>query len=407
MGAGRGRRTGVILIVLILIVVIIAAMALFVLQGLGGGGRGTTASEPPTAPPPTPPPVVNIIVAARDIPRGARLTVQDVTVMPWPLLDVAPLPTDALTVSGEVGGAGLDQVEGRIARVDILKGQPVLNFMLTAGEEPTGLGDVGSDAALRIPSGMVAITVPITRTSLVGYALREGDHVDILMSFRFIDVDEEFQTPLPNQAIYLTDSPELSALGFNLMEMTQGREDRGLFGTTLIIVPNQNGITSGEPIVRQTTQLVIDNAIVMHVGLWPLTDLAQPIVITPAPPPTAPPEGEPTPEGGGATPVPEIPVPDLVTLAMTRQDVLVLKYAIETGASIDLVLRSALDDDINDIVTDPVTLDYIINAYNVTPPNKLPVALDPRVDLLNQLLQSGGAIPASGTTSPTEGSTND
>src|SRR5690606_31105890 len=85
------------------------------------------------------------------------------------------------------------------------------------------------------------------------------------------------------------------------------------------------------------------------------------------------------------TPVPAITVPDIVTLVMTRQDALVMKYAVEQGALIDLVLRSAADDDIEDIVTDPVTLSYIINARNVTPPEKLPIALDPRIDLLNDL----------------------
>ena len=85
----------------------------------------------------------------------------------------------------------------------------------------------------------------------------------------------------------------------------------------------------------------------------------------------------------GATPTPEAPAPDVVTLVMTRQDALVLKFATEQGVEIDLALRSALDDQVEDIVTEPVTLNYVINTRNVPPPEKLPVALDPRIDLLN------------------------
>jgi len=80
-------------------------------------------------------------------------------------------------------------------------------------------------------------------------------------------------------------------------------------------------------------------------------------------------------------------VPDVVTLIMPRQDALIMKYAIEQGASIDLALRSAADDDVQGITTDPVTLSYIINSRNVTPPEKLPIALDPRLDKLQELVE--------------------
>ena len=394
MGAGRGRRTGIILIALILVVILVAAGGLLLLRSLGGGIGEVVVGEEPggeqetTFLPPTAPPTLDIIIAARDIPRGKQLELDDVTVLSWPLLQEAQPPLGVLTVS-EGQGAGLDQVVGRIARVDILNGTPVLENMITPGDQPIDLGDVGSDAALLVPPGKVAIALPITRLSSVAYALREGDHVDVLMSFRFIDVDEEFQTPLPNDIILLTDNPEMAALGFQGLRYPQGREERGLFGTTVLVVPGEGN--QGQPVVRQTTQLVIDNAIVMRVGNWPISDINQPIVVTMAPTPT-PSEGE----GGVAeegaaepTPLPAIPLPDIVTLAMSRQDALVLKYATELGVKVDLVLRSAVDDDIEDIVTDPVTLSYIINSRTVTPPEKLPVALDPRVDILNTFSEPG------------------
>jgi pilus assembly protein CpaB len=361
-----------------------------------GGGAGEEPTAVPTA---TPPPTLPIIVAARDIPRGARLTAQDVTVMRWPLLDEAPPPVGVLVVSDDPNGAGLEQVDGRIARVDILNGQAVLEFMITPGDQPIDLADTGSDAALMVPSGMVAMALPTTRLGTVAYALRPGDHVDVFMSYLFADVQEEFQTLLPNQGILLTDDPELIAAGFQSLQYTVGLEDRGLFGTTLLITPNE-APTNGQ-IPRRTTQLVVDNALVMRLGNWSLSDIDQPIVVTPIPTATPNPEADQAEPTAAPTPVPAIPAPDVITLAMPRQDALVLLHSLYEGATIDIALRSALDDDITDIVTDPVTLDYIINFYNVTPPEQLPIVLDPRSSLLNQLGGTDtGTAPAEPT--PTE-----
>ncbi|GAB4474627.1 MAG: hypothetical protein Kow00124_14770 [Anaerolineae bacterium] len=387
------------MIILIILILAIAVAAVFFLQGFLGGGQAAEGGvqEPDVIPTPTQPPTVDIIVAARDIPRGARLSAQDVTILRWPVLTEAPPPIDALVVTGD---AGLEQVEDRIARVDIITGQPVLDFMLTPGDQPTSLGDIGSDAALMIPSGYVMITIPVTRISAAGFAPRDGDHVDILVSFEFVSVDEDFQTPLPNTGIILTDDGTLAELGLQGFEYAIGRRETGPFGSTLLVVPSQT--TSGQ-IPRRATQLMIDNAIVMRLGNWPLGDLNQPIVITPVPTATPIPEGEEVPEPGAtpvATPIQAFQVPDIISLAMSRQDALVLKYALEVGANIDLVLRSALDDDINNVVTDPVTLEYIIQFYNLPVPALLPDQISP--EMLG-LTAEGAAAPATEETTTTEG----
>jgi pilus assembly protein CpaB len=389
MAKRGGSKTAIIIIVVLIVIVVIAGGGLLALQFLGGGAEagevpvvGGQQAAPPTS---TPAPTINIIIASRDIPRGTRLSISDVTTIAWPIIADAPPPFGALVV-GDVEGAGLEQVEGRIARVDILAEQPVLDFMLTPDDQPIDLADVGSDAALIVPSGMVAMALPIDRLSSVAYALREGDHVDIMMSFLFVDVDEEFQTGLPNTGILVREDPEF---GLQTFQYPMGREEVGLFGNTVLVVPNTES-TIGIP-YRRTTQLVIDNAMVLRMGAWPLADLNQPIVVMITPEPVV---EETTPEPGAAeavpgeptpTPVPAIPIPDVITLAMSRQDALVLKYAYEAGANITLTLRSALDDDINDVTTDPVTLDYIMTFYNVPEPGRLPVALGRDIfDLLDE-----------------------
>jgi hypothetical protein len=61
----------------------------------------------------------------------------------------------------------------------------------------------------------------------------------------------------------------------------------------------------------------------------------------------------------------------VVTLAVSPQDALVLKWAWESNSSIDLVMRSAND---NDIYAQPeaVTLQYMIDRFQISLPPKLP-----------------------------------
>lgn len=402
MGVGRGRRTGMVLILIIIIVLVVVLGGGVLLlnmmnrpgpTGTGNGGGDTTDAT--ATPEPT---TTDVIVAKRDIPRGARLSEDDVTTVPWP--DSVSRPTGALVVELSTDAAGLrDQVDGRIARVDILSGQPVLDHMLTPGDEPTDLSQTGSDAALVIPTGQVAIAFPLSRVAGVAYAMRSGDHVDILVSFRMVDVDEDYQTILPNKVGFTVFPSTLTEITGELADA--GREEEGPFGTRIMVVPSED---AQRP--RQVTQLLIDNVTILRVGTFPLTDIDQPIVVTQAPPAATPAEGEAPAEGDVTpTPVPQVAVvPDIVTLIMSRQDALVLKYALETGADIDFALRSVLDNAVTDVTTDSVTLQYIIDFYNVAIPPRLPVAPEPRIDLMAE--QTGiftPVEPASETLPPAEG----
>lgn len=379
MGAGRGRRTGLILIVVIVLLLLVGVVAIFALNALvggGGGGGGQQAGQPTPAPKPT---TVKIVVAGHDIRRGTRLTEQDVTTMDWPLLPDVQLPPNAITVGTTPDQPGLEQVADRVARVDILQGQPVLSHMLTPPNQPAQLAAIGSDAALLIPSGMVAVAFPLNRMSSVAYALRPGDHVDVLMSFRFVDVDKDFQTKLPNAITTLTGAGTGGTTGTTIQDSkafgldTFGREEKGPFGTQLFVVPSE---LNQRP--RQTTQLVIDNVIVMRVGDWPLTEEA--VVVTAAPQQQAGAAPTPTPSGPSPTSAPA-PLPDIITLIMSRQNALVLKYSLEVGADIDFALRSAYDNDVQNVKTDSVTLQYLMDTYGVAEPPRLPLSFDPSISI--------------------------
>jgi hypothetical protein len=121
-------------------------------------------------------------------------------------------------------------------------------------------------------------------------------------------------------------------------------------------------------------QMTVQDAIVWHVGEW-----EEDAGAAAAPAPTTDDGGDaaaPLGGGGGAQSAPT-PVPvvqdtreiELVTLLVSREDALVLKYLYEVGADIDLALRPA---EVTGSVleTQPVWFRYILDRYNL--PSAMP-----------------------------------
>lgn len=336
---------------------ILVVIGVIVLLGAALVGGYALVLRPRTQPKPTPPPTAEeggpvvhvpqpeetgrqtIVVAAQNIPRGTRITEDNnaVTTAAWP---EDAVPPGAL--------ADLQRAYGRIARVDIVLGMPVTDGMLT--DRAGDLVSLGSDAALMVPPGRVAYALPVARWSSVAWAIEPGDHVDVLVSLLIVDIDEEFQTILPNTA---TTRDE------------EGVKDTGIIGRIEVLANGQvANIHPTEPQQRPrlVTQLTVQDAIVLRVGDWGEEEAAAP----------SPAEEEPTgEEEEEATPPPPPPPIKSLTVAVTPQDAAVLKYAEETGASMDLVLRSAADAG-KALVTEQVTLDYVFARFAMEVPPKLP-----------------------------------
>jgi hypothetical protein len=66
-------------------------------------------------------------------------------------------------------------------------------------------------------------------------------------------------------------------------------------------------------------------------------------------------------EDGGDSSVTTLP--DTVLVSISPQDGLAVKYAIDAGGVIDLVLRAPGVE--KPFVTDPVDIDYLINRYRI------------------------------------------
>ena len=136
----------------------------------------------------TPTPVVQmieVVVLTQPLARGAMVT-EDV-------LKMVPYPEDVFI---ETMFTDMGQVIQRQAKFDLEAGIVLTGGMLADSVEQ--LSDTGSVAALSIPPGYVAVSVPISRLSSVSYAPRAGDHVSVIMTLMYIDLDTEFQTELPN-----------------------------------------------------------------------------------------------------------------------------------------------------------------------------------------------------------------
>jgi len=86
-------------------------------------------------------------------------------------------------------------------------------------------------------------------------------------------------------------------------------------------------------------------------------------------------QGQQTPQRPVPPATEQPPENEYVTLLVTPQDALILKYLAEMGADLDLALRSTGDE--APVITEPVWLRYVLDRYQLpeTPP-ALPVRLE-------------------------------
>ena len=75
---------------------------------------------------------------------------------------------------------------GKLARTRIAIGQIIVKDMIADKKEEETRKGLGSDAALIIPKGKVAVAFPISQISGVASALREGDFVDLIVSYDLV-----------------------------------------------------------------------------------------------------------------------------------------------------------------------------------------------------------------------------
>ena len=212
----------------------------------------------------------------------------------------------------------------------------------------------------------------------------------------FIDLNNNFQSILPDDVgsvvapsaggITPATPPDLSA------KVTTGSYPNGVPCTNLDPVsdlcPNSQGNAVLDPTLQQpiytypsesqrprlVSQTLIQDVAVLGVGNF-MTAAQQAQAVNPTP--TAVPNVTPTPGAAPATAA--IIYPDTITVIVAPQDAVTLNYLIYSGAELTLVLRGAGDS--QRVQTEAVTLQYLMDQYNIPLPAKLPYGTQPRTDM--------------------------
>ena len=135
--------------------------------------------------------LVDVVVVAQRVPRGSVLedTVLSTVQIPRSLL-IQGMYTDK------------NDILGKRAKFDLESGIPLTGGMVVDTAEE--LSATGSNAALQVPRGMVAVSIPINRLTAVSYAPQPGDHVNVMVSLLMLDLDTDFQSRLPNLTVGVT-----------------------------------------------------------------------------------------------------------------------------------------------------------------------------------------------------------
>src|SRR5574341_860035 len=354
----RGRLV-VFGVVIALVSIALTTLAfLFVLPNVlpSGAARGGQPEEGGRTPgeareaPFNPDERIQVVVALQRLPRG--FTIPDdaynnaVGVREWP---AAAVPRDAIIVQ-----AGQDPVEvieqqvvGKITRTDIEREFPLQ--VSTLVDNLSDLSAVGSDIAAQLPAGARAISIPIDSLGSAGYGIQPGDRVDVILSFTVIDVDEDFQTAMPNWVYQVQmGSPDAEG-GRTTASVTP--QDGAVYGRIDTIPPGElaNVVPSELQRPRLVTQRVIACAPVMYVGNAPLN-------------------GEIL--GREDETAAAQPAPDLVTVAVSPQEANVLRWAVTAQVDIGLSICSVQEGP--ETETSSVTLQYMFETYNVPNPPRLP-----------------------------------
>lgn len=357
------RLRTIILFILVLVVSVVA----FVLIRANANGTNFLDSLRPqptavavsqdTAPAPTPTPAIkfeSVLVAKADLPIGTRITAD--------LVETRQRPADNIALQGEYTFSAVGTAVGQITRTNISAGQAILKPMLALN--PNDISALGSDLALYVNEGEVALALPINKFSGAALAMRPGDTVDLLMTLAAVDIDPEFRSQLPNISTRVTESDLLDGRQFLFSPTTQGRLE---FAEEVGIVAEIVPASFVSQIPKRATQLTIQQAGIVWVGTW---------------------------KGGGDSNIVEDVeeslatgveaaerterTPDLVILSMSAQNALALKWALERGIDIDLALRAQGDDTVFD--TASVSLPLFIQQGLLDIPESSSIDLAPRAD---------------------------
>jgi len=123
--------------------------------------------------------IVKTYIPARTVIGASQLEVKEIPIQGYP----------------QGGFSTIQNVVGSVALLNLSAGDLVVSSMVER-PSPQNNGDgllTGSTAALTVPNGKRAVAIPIGLVSGVGYAIRPGDHVDVLVTIDINDSNSNTQ----------------------------------------------------------------------------------------------------------------------------------------------------------------------------------------------------------------------
>lgn len=372
MATGRRRGRAFIYIALILILLLVLAFAVTRYGGLSLTG-GTKQQSPDSAAAPQPTSttvqdVVEIVVTTQNVRRGEEFSEGLVQVVSIPREDY----TDGVFFNS------VEEVIGARARYDLEAHTPLTNALVVSIENK------GSIPSFEIPKGMVAISIPVSKLSSVSFGLQKGDHVNVIVSLLLVDLDTNWQTQLPNRTGLVIapgpigeDQTNITASVLSPEEYKVNSSSGFAYLGRIEIDPTMSNPVYILPAEAQRPRLVsqtlIQDVVVLQMGTFsqdtgsaligPGVDSAEPTAVSDP--------NQPAPE----TKAPEM---DVATLIVSPQDAVTLNYLMLSNVTLNLVLRSAGDD--QKIDTEAVTLQFVLDQHRIPVPAKLPYGVNPRSD---------------------------
>lgn len=314
---------------------------------------------------------VEVYYAAQSIPQGGRITEDALATLSIPQANVVTV----MYTRDE-----LPFLVDKFAKLPLDPGVVITESMVTDSASSVAIS--GPQWASLIPPGMTAIAIPVDRLAVSGYAINNGAHVNVNACLLFVDIDPAYQTILPNFTGILT--------GTGISGGTLSGEEGQGFNTSGLPILSLGIASSGSPqgrleldpsvqqpyyLVpseaqrpRMVCQTLLQDAIVMRLGDFPLVETDPAAVPDPA-----------APTDPNAAPQPAV-APDIVTLIVSPQDSVTLSYLVYTNARISLTLRNPSDQ--ARLATEASTLQFLLSQYNIPVPAKLPYAMHPALTTL-------------------------
>ena len=366
-------RRGRTLILVLLIIIIAIALGAFALRSFFFQPQETQANQPV---------YVEVYYAAQNIPQGGRVT-EDV-------LATLSIPQENV-VSVMYTRDELPFLVDKLAKLPLDQGVVITESMVTDSTSAVAIS--GPQWASLIPPSMTAMSIPVDRLSVSGYAINNGAHVNVNACLLFVDVDPTYQSILPNLTAVLT--------GTGLGGALTGSGDQG-FSTQGLPILSLGVVSSGspqgrlelDPSVQQPYYLVpseaqrprlvcqtlLQDVVVMRLGDFPLVEPDPAAAVTQAP------------DAAAADQQAAPTTPDIVTLIVSPQDSITLSYLVYTNAKISLTLRNPSDQ--ARLATEASTLQFLLSQYNIPVPAKLPYAMQPAITTLSSPVLSNDAAAA-------------